>query len=115
MARRTRSRWVRLKYRLAREKDSTYKIEGESLNDTFRAIRLVKSHAGKWRIDPEKFGVMGFRAPASWLPWLSPFGCFELAVSLHASQWSVSIRLSQWGTVTFDTQREPSTVTPCQM
>jgi endo-1,4-beta-xylanase len=51
-----------LKYRLAREKDSTYKIEGESLNDTQRAIRLVKSHAAHWGLDPEKIGVMGFSA-----------------------------------------------------
>ena len=31
-----------LKYRLAREKESTYTIEGTSLQDTQRAIKLVK-------------------------------------------------------------------------
>ena len=51
-----------LKYRLAREKESTYKIEGESLNDTLRAIRVVKSRAAEWGLDPEKVGVMGFSA-----------------------------------------------------
>ena len=51
-----------LKYRLAREKESTYEIEGESLNDTLRAIRVVKSRAAEWGIDPNKVGVMGFSA-----------------------------------------------------
>src|SRR5262245_48441590 len=36
---------VVLKYRLAREKDSTYKVERESLQDTQRAIRLVRHRA----------------------------------------------------------------------
>jgi acetyl esterase/lipase len=51
-----------LKYRLAREKGSTYKIEGESLADMQRAIRLVRSRAAEWGIDPERVGVMGFSA-----------------------------------------------------
>lgn len=51
-----------LKYRLAREKDSTYSIEGHSLADTQRALRLVRSRAAEWKIDPEKIGVMGFSA-----------------------------------------------------
>jgi endo-1,4-beta-xylanase len=50
-----------LKYRLAREKDAAYTIEN-SLADTQRAIRLVKSRAREWRIDPERVGVMGFSA-----------------------------------------------------
>lgn len=37
-----------LKYRLAREKGSTYKIEGESLADMQRAIRLARSRAAEW-------------------------------------------------------------------
>ena len=53
---------VVLKYRLAREKGSTYKIERESLADTQRAIRLVRSRAAEWRIDPDRVGVMGFSA-----------------------------------------------------
>jgi endo-1,4-beta-xylanase len=53
---------VVLKYRLAREKGSTYKIEGESLADMQRAIRVVKSRAAEWGIDPERVGVMGFSA-----------------------------------------------------
>jgi endo-1,4-beta-xylanase len=51
-----------LKYRLAREKDSTYSIEKHSLADTLRAIRLVRSRAAEWRIDATRVGVMGFSA-----------------------------------------------------
>ena len=53
---------VVLKYRLAREKGSTYKIEGESLADMQRAVRTVRARAGEWGIDPERVGVMGFSA-----------------------------------------------------
>ncbi|MFN3326146.1 MAG: alpha/beta hydrolase [Bryobacteraceae bacterium] len=51
-----------LKYRLAREKESTYTIEGHSLADTLRAIRLVRSRASEWGIHPDRIGVMGFSA-----------------------------------------------------
>jgi acetyl esterase/lipase len=51
-----------LKYRLAREKGSTYTVEGESLADTQRAIRVARSRAAEWGIDPERIGVMGFSA-----------------------------------------------------
>ena len=51
-----------LKYRLAREKDSTYTVEGHALADTQRAIRLTRSRATEWGIDPERIGVMGFSA-----------------------------------------------------
>jgi acetyl esterase/lipase len=51
-----------LKYRLAREKGSTYTVEGESLSDLQRAIRLVRSRAADWRLDPARVGVMGFSA-----------------------------------------------------
>jgi acetyl esterase/lipase len=51
-----------LKYRLAREKESTYTIEGQSLADMQRAIRMVRSHAAEWNIDPNRVGVMGFSA-----------------------------------------------------
>ena len=51
-----------LKYRLARETNSTYKVEVEALADTQRAIRLVRSRAQEWNIDPARVGVMGFSA-----------------------------------------------------
>ena len=51
-----------LKYRLAREKDSTYTIEGHSLADAQRAIRLVRRRAAEWGVRPERIGIMGFSA-----------------------------------------------------
>jgi acetyl esterase/lipase len=51
-----------LKHRLARETNSTYKIEVESFADTQRAIRLVRSRAQEWNIDPARVGVLGFSA-----------------------------------------------------
>jgi endo-1,4-beta-xylanase len=51
-----------LKYRLAREKGSTYTVEGDALPDMQRAIRMVKARAAEWGVDPERVGVMGFSA-----------------------------------------------------
>jgi acetyl esterase/lipase len=51
-----------LKYRLARENGSTYTIEGTALADIQRAIRLVRSRASEWGVDPQRVGVMGFSA-----------------------------------------------------
>ena len=51
-----------LKYRLAREGGSTYTIEGTSLADLQRAVRLVRSRASEWGVDPQRIGVMGFSA-----------------------------------------------------
>jgi acetyl esterase/lipase len=51
-----------LKYRLAREKGSTYTIEGTSLADTQRAIRTVRSRAAEWGVSSDRLGVMGFSA-----------------------------------------------------
>ena len=51
-----------LKYRLAREKDSKYTVEGDSLADTLRAIEVVRARAAEWKVDPAKVGVMGFSA-----------------------------------------------------
>jgi len=51
-----------LKYRLARDEGSTYEVAVHSLADAQRAIRLVRSRAGEWGIDPARVGVMGFSA-----------------------------------------------------
>jgi len=51
-----------LKYRLAREKDSTYTVEGNALADIQRAIRTVRARAAEWHVDPDRIGVMGFSA-----------------------------------------------------
>ena len=51
-----------LKYRLGREEGSPYKIEEHALADGQRAIRLVRSRAAEWNIDPQRVGIMGFSA-----------------------------------------------------
>ncbi|HYD82411.1 MAG TPA: alpha/beta hydrolase [Opitutus sp.] len=51
-----------LKYRLAREEGSTYRVDRESLRDVQRALRLVRHRASEWRVDPARLGVMGFSA-----------------------------------------------------
>jgi len=51
-----------LKYRLAREKGSTYTVEGTSLSDMQRAIRLVRTRAAEWGVNPDRIGVAGFSA-----------------------------------------------------
>lgn len=51
-----------LKNRLAKETNSTYRIEVEALADTQRAVRLVRSRAKEWNLHPQSIGVMGFSA-----------------------------------------------------
>ena len=51
-----------LKYRLAREDGSTYSIEKDARADTYRALRMVRTRAAEWHIDPHRIGVMGFSA-----------------------------------------------------
>jgi len=48
--------------RLAREAGSTYTIEGDELSDTQRAMRLVRSRAAEWNVDPARLGIIGFSA-----------------------------------------------------
>jgi acetyl esterase/lipase len=51
-----------LKHRLARETNSTYHIEVESFADAARAIRVIRSRAQEWNIDPARTGAIGFSA-----------------------------------------------------
>jgi alpha-galactosidase len=51
-----------LKYRLAKEPGSTYKIEVQSLMDAERAIRYVRAHAADWNLDPHRIGFLGLSA-----------------------------------------------------
>jgi endo-1,4-beta-xylanase len=51
-----------LKYRLAREQGSTYTIREHALADAERAMRLIRSRAAEWKLDPDKVGAMGFSA-----------------------------------------------------
>lgn len=51
-----------LKYRLASEPGSTYTVDEHAVGDMHRAIRLVRSRAKEWNINPAAVGVMGFSA-----------------------------------------------------
>jgi endo-1,4-beta-xylanase len=51
-----------LKYRLARDTNSTYTVDDHALADMQRAIRLVRSRAAEWHIATNRVGVMGFSA-----------------------------------------------------
>jgi endo-1,4-beta-xylanase len=51
-----------LKSRLERAEGSTYKREVESLADVQRSLRLVRSRAQEWRLNPARIGIMGFSA-----------------------------------------------------
>jgi len=50
-----------LKYRLPGEKDSPYTTENVR-QDAYRAMRLIRSHAGEFGIDPHRVGILGFSA-----------------------------------------------------
>ena len=51
-----------LKYRLARDTNSPYKIEVHARQDGFRAMRVVRSLAGRYGLDTNRIGMMGFSA-----------------------------------------------------
>lgn len=51
-----------LKHRLAREANSTYRIEVEALADATRAMRTLRHRAHEWGLDPTRIGAMGFSA-----------------------------------------------------
>jgi acetyl esterase/lipase len=51
-----------LKYRLGREEGSPYSIEKHAFEDGQRAMRLVRSRAGEWGVDPNRVGMLGFSA-----------------------------------------------------
>jgi BD-FAE protein len=41
-----------------------YNAKTDAVNDAMQAIRLVRTHAKDWNIDPRKIGIMGFSAGA---------------------------------------------------
>ena len=57
-----------LKYRLARDgsnpegKPQPYTVERDALADGLRAIRLVRSRAAEWNVNPARVGILGFSA-----------------------------------------------------
>jgi acetyl esterase/lipase len=50
-----------LKYRLPDSEGSPYSVD-DALKDALRAIRLVRSRATEWNVDPGRLGIMGFSA-----------------------------------------------------
>jgi acetyl esterase/lipase len=53
-----------LKYRLPGEQGSPYNMENVR-QDAYRAMRLVRSRAREWNIDPHRVGMLGFSAGGS--------------------------------------------------
>lgn len=51
-----------LKYRLAKAPGSTYTVPGEVYADAARSMRVVRSRAAEWNIDPKRIGFSGFSA-----------------------------------------------------
>jgi len=51
-----------LKYRLAKAPGSHYVVEREAYADSARAVRMVRSRAKEWNVDPARVGFMGFSA-----------------------------------------------------
>jgi len=51
-----------LKYRLAQTPNYHYTVEGEALQDTQRAIRIVRARAKEWGVNPGRVGILGFSA-----------------------------------------------------
>ena len=51
-----------LKYRLAQTPGYHYTVEGEALQDTQRAMRIVRASAKQWNINPDRVGILGFSA-----------------------------------------------------
>lgn len=51
-----------LKYRLAFTPNYKYTVEGEALQDTQRAFRIVRANAEKWGVAKNRVGILGFSA-----------------------------------------------------
>jgi acetyl esterase/lipase len=61
---------VVLRYRLGREAGSPYKPEVHATQDGQRALRLVRSKAKEWGVDPNRVGMMGFSAGGEVVAWV---------------------------------------------
>ena len=60
-----------LKYRLAREENSPYKLEVHAKEDAYRAMRLIRHRANEFGIDPAKVGIFGFSAGGEVVSWVA--------------------------------------------
>ena len=41
-----------------------YDVQKHAVNDALQAIRMVRAHAKRWNMDPQRIGIMGFSAGA---------------------------------------------------
>ncbi len=60
-----------LKYRLPREEGSPYSLQKHPREDGLRAMRLVRSRAQEWGLDPNRIGIMGFSAGGEVASWVT--------------------------------------------
>ena len=60
-----------LKYRLAREENSPYKLEEHARQDAYRAIRTIRHSASEFGVDPAKVGILGFSAGGEVVSWVA--------------------------------------------
>lgn len=57
-----------VKYRLARDGSAPsggaprYTVEGAALADIRRAVRVIRSRASEWKVNPQRVGILGFSA-----------------------------------------------------
>ncbi len=51
-----------LKYRLAKAEGAKYTLAADVYADAARAVRLVRSRAGEWKLNPSRIGFAGFSA-----------------------------------------------------
>jgi len=59
-----------LKYRLAREDGSPYRLGEHAREDAQRALRLVRHRAAEWSLDPRRIGIFGFSAGGEVVSWV---------------------------------------------
>ena len=60
-----------LKHRLPRQEGSPYDLNVHPREDGVRAMRLVRSRAAEWGIDPNRIGFMGFSAGGEVASWVA--------------------------------------------
>lgn len=51
-----------IKYRLAREEGSPYKLEVHNAQDAHRGVRVARMNAKEWGYNPDRIGIVGFSA-----------------------------------------------------
>jgi acetyl esterase/lipase len=51
-----------LKYRLAQTPNYHYTVEGEALQDTQQAMRIIRARAKEWGVRTDRVGILGFSA-----------------------------------------------------